>query len=234
MSSGNTLITSASSAENSNASVGGVGTVVSNGSFNCLLSAENISPRFSGYPQTTYICCYSPHNQSPEEDVLNFYDQLSEVMRQISAHNVVFLCGDFYAQLGFDHSYHQQTNRNGEHLFNFMEIFGLVAVNTLFQKPSRKLWTCQYPNGSRGQLDYILVRRKWVRSVTHAQSYATTFSTPIKKHQSDLRSINFPSLTGMKDLQIQYSFDVHNRFTSLIDNLHDPTSVQEISEHLNI
>ena len=247
-----TFITSSSSVNNSNASVGGVGTVVSNHSINCLLSAETISPRilvltFSGNPETTHICCYSPHNQSPEEEVLDFYDQLSEVMRQIPAHNVVFLCGDFNAQLGSDkvhHSYHQQTNRNGEHLFNFLETFDLVAVNTYFQKPSRQLWTCQYPNGSRGQVDYILVRRKWVRSVTNAQSYATTFSTlhsdhkavtakvklrlrAPKKQQSDFRAINFRSLLRTKDLQNQYSVEVHNRFTSLIDDFPDPTSVQE-------
>lgn len=247
-----TFITSSASVNNSNASVGGVGTVVSNHSINCLLSAENISPRilvltFSGNPQTTHICCYSPHNQSPEEEVLDFYEQLSEVMRQIPAHNVVFLCGDFNAQLGSDkvhHSYHQQTNRNGEHLFNFLETFDLVAVNTYFQKPSRNLWTCQYPNGSKGQVDYILVRKKWVRSVTNAQSYTTTFDTlhsdhkavtakvklrlrAPKKHQSDFRAINFRSLLETKDLQNQYSVEVYNRFTSLVDDLPDPTSVQE-------
>ena len=123
-----TLITSSASVNSSNASVGGVGTVLSKLSINCLLSAEHISSRilvltFSGKPETTHICCYSPHNQSPEEKVLEFYEKLSEVMRQIPAHNVVFLCGDFNAQLGTDkvhHSYHQYTNRNGEHLVNFL------------------------------------------------------------------------------------------------------------------
>ena len=247
-----TFITSSATVNDCNASVGGVGTVVNNYSLNCLLSAENISSRilvltFSGNPETTHICCYSPHNHSPEEEVIDFYEQLSDVMRQVPAHNVVFLCGDFNAQLGSDkvhHSYHQQTNRNGEHLYNFMESFNLVPANTHFQKPSRQLWTCQYPNGSRGQIDYILVRRKWVRSVTNAQAYKTTFSTlhsdhkavtanvklrlrAPKKKQSDFRSINFRSLTGDKDLQMQYSVEVRNRFSSLVDDLSDPTSVQE-------
>ena len=247
-----TLITSSATVNRSNASVGGVGVVVSKHSIDCLLSAESISTRilvltFAGNPKTTHICCYSPHNQSPEEEVLEFYNQLSEVMREIPAHNVVFLCGDFNAQLGSDkvhHSYHKITNRNGEHLFSFSETFDLVAVNTYFQKASRKLWTCQYPNGSKGQVDYILVRKKWVRSVSNAQSYASTFSTICsdhkavtakvklrlrapKKQQSDFRAINFRSLLGKKDLQNQYSVEVHNRFTSLIDNLADPTSVQE-------
>ena len=247
-----TFITSSATINNSNAPVGGVGTVVDNDSLNCLISAESMSSRilvltFSGNPITTHVCCYSPHNQSSEEEVIEFYDSLSEIMQHLPAHNVVFICGDFNAQLGSDavhHSYHQQTNRNGEHLLNFMESFGLVAANTFFQKPTRKLWTCQYPNGSRGQLDYILVRRKWVRSVTDVAAYATTFSTLCsdhkavtaevklrlrapKKKQSDFRSINFRSLTTSKDLQKQYAVEVYNRFSSLMEDIPEETSVQE-------
>ena len=68
-----TFITSSASVNNSNASVGGIGTVVGSDSMNCLLSAENITSRilvltFSGNPKTTHICCYSPHNELPEEE----------------------------------------------------------------------------------------------------------------------------------------------------------------------
>ena len=252
LSSDNTLITSSSTLNNSNASIGGVGIALRNESLNCLLSAESISSRilvlnFSGNPKTTVICCYSPHNQSSEDEVLRFYEELSAVMEQIPAHNVVFLCGDFNAQLGSDkvlHSYHQLTNRNGEHLLSFMESFDLVAANSRFQKPSRKLWTCQYPNGSRGQVDYILVRRKWFRTVTNIETYTSTFNSihsdhkaltaqvklrfrAPKKKQSAFRSVNFKSLTSSKDLQHQYAVEVHNRFSSLINELPNQPSPQE-------
>ena len=247
----NTLITSSATLNNSNAAIGGVGVALTNNNLNCLLSAESVSSRilvltFSGNPVTTIICCYSPHNQSPEDEVESFYEQLSQVMEQIPAHNVVFLCGDFNAQLGTDnvlHSFHQLTNRNGEHLFSFMEGFDLVAANTHFRKPPRKLWTCHYPNGSKGQLDYILVRRKWLRSVTNVETYSSTFSSirsdhkaitakvklrlrAPKKQKSAFRSINFKSLSS-KDLQIQYSVEVHNRFSELIDELPSQPTVQE-------
>ena len=117
-----------------------------------------------------------------------------------------------------------------------MESFGLIATNTHFQKQAGKLWTCQYPNGSRAQLDYIIVRRKWVNSVTDAQSYKTTFDTITsdhkaitatiklslrapKKKQSDFRAINFRSLTSSKELQNLYSVEVYNRFSSLVEEL---------------
>ena len=125
-----------------------------------------------------------------------------------------------------------------------MESFGLIATNTHFQKPAGKLWTCQYPNGSRAQLDYIIVRRKWVNSVTDAQSYKTTFDTissdhkaitatiklslrAPKKKQSDFRAINFRSLTSSKELQNLYSVEVYNRFSSLVGELPATAPLQE-------
>lgn len=247
-----TLLTSSAILNEANASVGGVGIVLNSDSLDSLLSAESITSRililtFAGNPKTSIICCYCPHNQSPEEEVSSFYQELSEVMEQIPAHNVVFLCGDFNAQLGTDsvlHSYHAHTNRNGEHLVNFMERFDVVAANTRFQKPCRKLWTCQYPNGSRGQVDYILVRRKWFRTVTNIETYTTTFSgiksdhkaltakvklrlRAPKKTQSDFRLINFRSLTSSKDLQNQYAVEVHNRFSELVNELPEQPSTQE-------
>ena len=199
LASDNILVTSSATLNNSNAAVGGVGVAMSKNCLNSLLSVESISPRilvftFTGNPQTTVVCCYSPHNQSPEDEVVRFYQELSEVMEQIPAHNLVFLCGDFNAQLGSDkvlHSYHLQTNRNGEHLFDFMETFDLTSANTHFQKPPRKLWTCQYPNGSRGQVDHIIVRRKWVRSVRNIETYASTFLSI----QSDHKALNRESET---------------------------------------
>ena len=247
-----TLVTSSATLNNSNASVGGIGVALGNDKLNSLLSVESISSRilvltFAGNPRTTIVCCYSPHNQSSEDDVVSFYEDLSEVIQQIPAHNVVFICGDLNAQLGSDrvlYSYHQRTNRNGEHLFAFMETFNLIAANTCFQKPPRKLWTCQYPNGSRGQVDYIIVRKKWFRTVTNVEAYASTFISmrsdhkaltakvklrlrAPKKKESPFRTVNFRSLTSSGDLQNQYTVEVHNRFSSLIGELSNQPSVQE-------
>ena len=90
---------------------------------------------FSGNPASTIVICYSPHNASPEEEVVEFYNDLSELVDSIPAHNVLFICVDFNAQLGKDdvlHSFHENTNRNGEHLLNFIESFDLIPANTYF------------------------------------------------------------------------------------------------------
>ena len=89
-----------------------------------------------------------------------------------------------------------------------------------------------------------MVRKKWVRSVTNAQSYASTFDTLKSDHkavtakvklrlrapkqkQSAFRSINFRSLTSSHELQNQYSIEVYNRFSELATSLPNLPSIQE-------
>ena len=146
------------------------------------------------------------------------------------------ICGDFNAKLGNDNaqfSFHKETNRNGEHLFEFMQSLNLIAANCHFQKPSRKLWTFKYPNKTKAQLDYILVRRKWINSVKDCEPYSSTFNSICSDHRplsmciklslragqkvktGPSRSINFKSLSSL-DLKHQYAVEVSNRFSTLI------------------
>ena len=79
------LITSSCCKYSINASVGGIGVLLSAKVKDCLTLAESISPRimlleFSGNPKLTVICVYSPHNESPEEDVDQFYSDLRSVL----------------------------------------------------------------------------------------------------------------------------------------------------------
>ena len=53
---------------------------------------------FTGNPATTIISCYSPTNCSDEEDVVMFYKSLSDALRDIPAHNMVLIGGDFNAK----------------------------------------------------------------------------------------------------------------------------------------
>ena len=117
---------------------------------------------FSGNPAATIVVCYSPHNISPEEEVVEFYSDLSELVDSKPAQNVLFVCGDLNAQLGKNdmlHSFHENTNRNGQDLLDFIESFNLIPTNTYFQKPACKLWACQYRNGSKGRLTLLLSER---------------------------------------------------------------------------
>ncbi|KAJ8361779.1 hypothetical protein AAFF_G00422150 [Aldrovandia affinis] len=85
--------------------------------------------------------------------------------------------GDFNARLGPEDApftYHTNTNRNGEHLAALLTEHELLAANTLFRKRMGKRWTFQdRATSMRRQLDYILVRRKWRKSILNAESYST-------------------------------------------------------------
>ena len=125
-----------------------------------------------------------------------------------------------------------------------MESFNLITTNQRFQKSPRKLWTCQYPNGSKGQVDFIIVRKKWVRSISNVEPYSSTFESinsdhravsaqvklrlrAPKKKSSDFRKINFRSLSQSKELSESYTINVHNRFSELTSELSEEASVQQ-------
>ena len=53
-----------------------------------------------------------------------------------------------------------------------MEEFNLYSANTKFMKSKNQLWTFEYPNGQRAQLDHILVRKKWQNSIRDCRPYS--------------------------------------------------------------
>ena len=129
-----------------------------------------------GNPLTTVLCCYSPHNKYPEEDVVKFYKELSTIVYVIPAHNLLILSGDLNAQLGSTNALFtcaDESNRNGKHMKDLMEQHSLVATNTRFQNPKNRLWNHRRPNGQRVQLDYILVRKKWINSIKNSRAYCS-------------------------------------------------------------
>ena len=122
-----TLVTSFAHKNDTGATKHGVGVILRKDIKECAEQIESVIPEimvltFSGNSGTTSIACYSPTNISPEEEVAEFYSNLSDVISQIPPHNVVFGCGDFNAKLGLDsvrNSFHE-TNRNGEYPFNLL------------------------------------------------------------------------------------------------------------------
>ena len=152
-----------------NSTIGGAGMLLSPLALRSLNKIEKAAPRiiiatFDGNPCTTVISCYSPTNTSPEDEVQEFYDTLSSIVRDVPKHNVLIIGGDMNAQFGGDtqhrHSYHKRCNRNGEYLQQFMNENHLKCLNSRFQKKKSKLWTHTYPNNIKAQLDYLMINEK--------------------------------------------------------------------------
>ena len=131
-----------------NATVGGVGLLIGSRALKMLNSVEKIQPRmmaatFNGNPRATIISCYSPTNVSEETELVTFYDELSSLVRSIPKHSTLVIGGDMNAQIGKNgnnkYSLHNTSNKNGQHLTDFMIENRLACLNTNYQKREGKL-----------------------------------------------------------------------------------------------
>ena len=97
---------SASALKNTgNSTIGGVGMLLSPHATKSLNSIEKITSRilvttFHGNPEPILISCYSPTNIADEQEVIDFYDDLSSRIRSVPKHNILIIGGDLNAQIG--------------------------------------------------------------------------------------------------------------------------------------
>ena len=135
-----------------------------------LYNIEIIQPRmmavtFNSNPRATIISCYSPNNVSEETKLVTFFEELISLVRNIPKHNLLVIGGDMNAKIGKNrnnkYSIHNTSNRNGQHLTDFMIENRLTCLNTNYQKREGKLWTYTYTHNSKGQIDYVVINKKW-------------------------------------------------------------------------
>ena len=73
--------------------------------------------------------------------------------------------GDMNAQIRKNgnnkYSLHNMSNRNGQHLTDFMIENRLTCLYKNYQKRKGKLWTYTYANNSKAQKDYVFINKKW-------------------------------------------------------------------------
>ena len=85
-----------------------------------LNSIEKITSRllaatFHGNPEPTLISCHSPTSIADEQEVTDFYDDLSSLIRFVRKHNILIIGGDLNAQIGqsmhHKFTYHYISNK---------------------------------------------------------------------------------------------------------------------------
>ena len=240
MGNGWTFISASAWKNSGNSTIGGVGMLLSPNAQKTLMNIEKISSRiviasFNGNPHTTVISCYSPTNVCDEQEVDDFYNDLSSLVRTVPKHNVLILGGDLNAQLGKNeyhkHAYHDETNRNGEHLHHFLIENELICLNTHYRKRKGKQWTHKYPNGVLAQLDFLIVNKKWINSAHNCEAYSS-FEGVLSDHriitaelQLSLRAnrkndalripYEWSALSDSPDICAQFTIELTNRFESL-------------------
>ena len=201
---------------------------------------------FNGNPRATIVSCYSPTNVSEENEIVTFYDELSSLVRSIPKHNMLVIGGDMNAQIGKNgnnkYSLHNTSNRNGQHLTDFMIENRLACLNTNYQKREGKLWTYTYANNTKAQIDYVLINKKWKNSALNCEAYSSfegvstdhrIVTAKIRlslrknaKRTATTKHYNW-ALLNNKDVRDKYVLELRNRFETLQEKTEKSTPNDE-------
>ena len=158
-----------------NASVGGVGFILSPIAYGNICSIISISKRIltiklglNSNFKSEVLSIYSPTSTSTIEEIEDFYSDLSSAVHNVSLNKLLIIMGDFNAQLMCkDHQFYscnRSVNRNTEYLESFITENQLRPVNMLFQKPNYQYISVIGPRNRKVCLDYIFIRDKWINS----------------------------------------------------------------------
>ena len=156
--------------------VGGIGFLVSSRVYKFVNSIKSISSRVLQLNirdhdkiASCFYSVYSPTSCAEIEVVEKFYSDLSGSVTALSLSTLVFIMGDFNAMLVAKKSVlfssNKLENQNSSLLSDFIETHDLVAVNTIFRK--HNMVSFYGPKKRKALLDYILVRKKWCKSVSN-------------------------------------------------------------------
>ena len=117
------LLTSTAWRNSMGASVGGVGILMGTNASKLIIETRVVSNRilavtFAGNPKLTLVTVYSPTEGADFDEVEQFHNELREYLHEVPAHNLLIVCGDFNARLGWEGAdsgwyYHRTTSRNG-------------------------------------------------------------------------------------------------------------------------
>ena len=160
--------------------------------------------------------------------------------------------GDMNAQIGKNgnnkYSLHNTSNRNGQHLTDFMIENALTCFNTNFQKSEGKLWTYTYANNNKAQIDYVFINKKWRNSAMNCEAY-TFFEGASSDHRIVMAKIRLSLrksatrtattkhydwvLFNNRDIRDKYVLELRNRFETLQEKTEKSNPNDEYENFVN-
>ena len=146
------------------------------------------------------------------------------------------------------YSLHNTSNRNGQHLTDFMIENRLTCLNTNFQKREGKLWTYSYTNNNKAQIGYGFINKKWKNSTMNCKAYSS-FEGVSSNHRIDTAKIrlsqrkNAPrtaatkhydwALLNNRDIRDKYVLELRKRFETLQKKTEKCTPNDEYDNFVN-
>jgi len=124
---------------------------------------------FQGKPfNITIIQIYAPTSGAEEAEVVQFYEDLPDLLKLTPKKDVLCIIGDWTTKVGSQEISGvtgkfglEVQNEAGQRLTEFCQENKLVIANTLFQQHKRRLCTWIAPDGQhQNQTDYILCSQR--------------------------------------------------------------------------
>ena len=142
------------------------------------------------------------------------------------------------------HPYHKETNDNGNRLIDLCEANNMCIVTTRKSHPDRHKWSWQHPNGSKAQLDHVILRGKWINSLRNCRCYNTVeidsdhrivtatvkFSFCTTKKTPNITMYNHKAITSNEHVRNKFQIELTNQFEHLY--IGDEDSVQTAYDEL--
>ena len=128
------------------------------------------------------------------------------------------------------YSLHNTSNRNGQHLTEFMIENRLTCLNTNYEKREGKLCTYTYVNNSKAQIDYVFINKKWKNSAMNCEVYSSsegvssdhrivTAKIRLSLRKNATRTATTKhydwALLNNRDIRDKYVLELRNRFETL-------------------
>ena len=213
-----------------------------------VTATEQISDRIialhlQGNPKVCVICAYAPTDCSAPEAKDTFYHDLMNFISTIPPHTVLILAGDFNARIGKDshadnrrivgpYCLYDESNNNGQRMIDLCEANDLRPAHSHFPHPKSRLLTYQNPKGEHFQLDHIMIRTKWWKSIKNCRAYSTInigsdHKCVTANLRLSLRTARIPpnsrckyNWSKLKDpvTSSNFNIDLKNRFETLMMN----------------
>lgn len=217
----------------------GVGCIVAKTVAECVTNFVPVSERvmllqINALPvQLNIIQVYAPTTDHSDEEVAEFYTQITGILQQLPKKELTIIMGDFNAKIGrgaegdiIGHYGLGERNERGEQLSEFAGEWRFVVTNTFFTLPPRRLYTWKSPRDSgeniiRNQIDYILINERYRNSCISMKTYP---GADIHSDHVPLVGIFKVRMKKIKKKRVM-NYDIHK--------LKDSSLKEKVGVHLN-
>ena len=223
----------------------GVGVMLNKKMASCIKgywtrSDRVILVKLNGAPfDLNIIQVYAPTCDGSEEEVNQFYGELSEVMEQCKRHEINIVMGDLNSKVGRGRDGDVvgpwglgDRNERGDEWVEWCNEHQQIVLNTWFRNHPRKLWTWKSPGGRyKNQIDYVTINRRFRSAVTQVRTYPgadcdSDHVPVVAEVRVKLKKVNKPKYKVERELRElkkneqvreQFNIAVRSKYEVLID-----------------